>query len=387
MRTPILDLVETLIARPSVTPDDQGCQDLIMQRLQPLGFKATRIEGGGVTNLWARRGECAPLVVFAGHTDVVPTGPLQKWNSDPFVPIRKDGLLFGRGASDMKSSIAAFVTAIEDFIEQHPNHGGSIALLITSDEEGPATDGTIKVCQHLQAVSEIPDYCIVGEPTSVKQLGDTIKNGRRGSLSGKLSIKGKQGHIAYPHLADNPIHRSAPAITALVQEVWDEGNAYFPATSFQVSNIHAGTGAGNIIPGEAIVDFNFRFCTESTPETLKTRVHGILDTFGFDYQIDWTLSGLPFLTPKGQLSDALAHAILAETGLQTELSTTGGTSDGRFIAQICPEVVEFGPTNATIHQVNENVEIAQLEPLKNIYRRVLENLLIDAHGMSNRSAP
>lgn len=375
MTTAVLDLVKSLIERPSVTPDDAGCQALLMERLAAINFKATTIEAGGVTNLWARRGTSAPLVVFAGHTDVVPTGPLERWDSNPFEPTQRDGFLYGRGASDMKSSIAAFVVAVQEFVDQNPDHPGSIALLITSDEEGPAIDGTIKVCEYLKSNNETPDLCIVGEPTSVSHLGDTIKNGRRGSLSGRLTVKGKQGHIAYPHLADNPIHRVAPALNALVSEVWDQGNEYFPATSFQVSNVHAGTGASNIIPGEMIIDFNFRFCTESTPEQLKSRVAHILDQHDVTYELTWNLSGLPFLTPKGSLSDALTQAIEVETGVKTELSTTGGTSDGRFIAQICPQVVEFGPVNATIHQVNENIEIAQLEPLKNIYRRTLENLL------------
>lgn len=375
MTTAVLDLVKSLIERPSVTPDDAGCQALLMEHLAAVDFRPTIIEAGGVTNLWARRGTSTPLVVFAGHTDVVPTGPLERWVSDPFQPTQRDGFLYGRGASDMKSSIAAFVVAVLEFVDENPDHPGSIALLITSDEEGPAIDGTIKVCEYLKSNNEAPDLCIVGEPTSVSRLGDTIKNGRRGSLSGRLTVKGKQGHIAYPHLADNPIHRVAPALNALVSEIWDQGNEYFPATSFQISNVHAGTGASNIIPGEMVIDFNFRFCTESTPDQLKSRVAHILDQHGVTYDLTWNLSGLPFLTPKGSLSDALTQAIEAETGVRTELSTTGGTSDGRFIAQICPQVVEFGPVNATIHQVNENIEIAQLEPLKNIYRRTLENLL------------
>ena len=376
MSSPVLELTERLIALPSVTPDDQGCQQLIVDRLAKLGFESITIADNGVTNLWARRGSASPIVTFAGHTDVVPTGPLDRWDSDPFKPTHRDGRLYGRGAADMKSSIASFVVAIEEFVEQHPDHPGSIALLITSDEEGPATHGTVKVCDYLKSVNQSPDYCIVGEPTSVNRLGDTIKNGRRGSLSGKLTVKGKQGHIAYPHLADNPIHRLAPALTELVQMNWDHGNEYFPATSFQVSNIHAGTGASNIIPGEVIIDFNFRFCTESTPDSLKERVHAVLNKHGVAYEIAWTLSGHPFLTPRGELSKALSSAIKAETGVITELSTTGGTSDGRFIAQICPQVIEFGPVNATIHQVNENIEVEQIEPLKNIYRRTLEELLL-----------
>jgi len=376
MDTPVLELTKNLIERPSVTPDDQGCQQLIIDRLTPLGFEAHVIAQGGVTNLWIRRGHAAPLVVFAGHTDVVPTGPLDRWQSDPFVPTLKDGHLYGRGASDMKSSIAAFVVGIEEFVRDHPDHIGSIALLITSDEEGPAIDGTVKVCEYLKQVGQTLDFCVVGEPTSVSAFGDTIKNGRRGSMSGKLTVKGKQGHIAYPHMAINPIHRATPALNDLINELWDEGNDYFPATSFQISNIHAGTGAGNVIPGDITIDFNFRFCTESTPETLQTRTAAILKRHELDYQLDWTVSGLPFLTPKGELSQALSAAIEQTTGKAPSLSTTGGTSDGRFIAQICPQVIEFGPTNATIHQVNENIEVAQLEPLKDVYRRTLEQLLV-----------
>jgi succinyl-diaminopimelate desuccinylase len=370
-----LDLVKKLIERSSVTPEDKGCQLMIMQALEPLGFKAEFFEEGGVTNLWARRGNQAPLVVFAGHTDVVPTGPLDKWNTDPFVPTIKGDRLYGRGAADMKTSIAAFINATHEFVAAHPNHAGSIALLITSDEEGPAVHGTVKVCEALKARSEIPDFCIVGEPTSSAALGDTIKNGRRGSMSGKLRVKGKQGHIAYPHLARNPIHEATPALQSLISETWDHGNEYFPATSFQVSNIHGGAGASNIIPGELVIDFNIRFCTECTPEGIKTRVKQILDSHALTYELDWTVSGLPFLTPKGKLSQALCDAIHAETGVTAELSTTGGTSDGRFIAQICPQVIEFGPTNATIHQVNENIPVSEIEPLKNIYRRTLTSLL------------
>lgn len=375
MNNSVLQLAKELIARPSVTPEDQGCQRLIAERLEPLGFESKVIAEGGVSNLWVRRGKSRPLVVFAGHTDVVPPGPRERWKTDPFVPTEAEGYLFGRGASDMKSSIAAFVVGIEEFVKTNPDHSGSIALLITSDEEGPAVHGTVKVCEYLQATGQTPDFCVVGEPTSVAALGDTIKNGRRGSLSGKLTVKGKQGHIAYPHMAVNPIHRAAPAINDLIKETWDNGNEYFPATSFQISNIHAGTGVGNVIPGDIVIDFNFRFCTESTPESLKTRVQSVLERHELDYQLEWNLSGLPFLTPKGELSAALSKSIQAATGKTAELSTTGGTSDGRFIAQICPQVVEFGPTNATIHQVNESIEIAQLEPLKNIYRQTLEQLL------------
>jgi succinyl-diaminopimelate desuccinylase len=371
----VLHRVKQLIERHSVTPEDDGCQAMLMEALAPLGFTGETFERGGTKNLWARRGSSAPLVVFAGHTDVVPTGPLARWNTDPFVPTIKDGKLFGRGAADMKSSIAAFVTAAEEFVMAHPDHKGSIAFLITSDEEGPATDGTVIVCEALKARGETPDFCIVGEPTSVDTLGDTIKNGRRGSMSGKLTIKGKQGHIAYPHLARNPIHEAAPAVQSLVNENWDNGNEYFPATSFQVSNIHGGTGASNIIPGDVVIDFNFRFSTESTVESLQSRVQSLLDAHQLTYDIEWSVSGQPFLTPKGELSQALSDAIKAETGHVTTLSTTGGTSDGRFIAQICPQVVEFGPINASIHQVNENIAVNELEPLKNIYRRTLEHLL------------
>lgn len=371
-----LELTRSLIALDSVTPADKGCQTTLKSYLQPLGFQCETLQSGDVTNLWARRGTTAPLVVFAGHTDVVPTGPREAWHSDPFVPTERDGKLYGRGAADMKSSIAAFVVACEEFIAAHPDHPGSIAFLITSDEEGPATDGTVVVCRALQARGEQLDYCIVGEPTSSDKLGDTIKNGRRGTMSGKLKVKGIQGHIAYPQLARNPIHQATPALAALTNETWDKGNDYYLPTSFQISNIHGGTGASNVIPGEVVIDFNFRFCTESTAEDLQQRVQAILDSHQLDYDLTWTIGGQPFLTPKGNLSDALSAAILAETGIQTELSTTGGTSDGRFIAQICPQVVEFGPPNASIHKIDEHIALADLEPLKNIYRRSLENLLL-----------
>jgi len=386
-----LELTEALISRRSVTPDDGGCQALLIERLAPLGFDCETIESGPadfrVTNLWALRrgrgsgqGGRGKRLMFAGHTDVVPTGPLAQWQSDPFVPTHRDGKLYGRGAADMKTSIAAMVVAIEEFVAAHGEHCGGIALLITSDEEGPALDGTVKVCEllkeRLAQRGERIDYCIVGEPTSLSTLGDMIKNGRRGSLSGKLTVHGVQGHIAYPHLADNPIHRAAPALAALGAVEWDRGNRYFPATSWQMSNIHGGTGAGNVIPGEVVVDFNFRFSTESTPESLKSRVQAVLDAHGLRYDLAWTLGGEPFLTPIGELSDAIGAAILAETGVHTELSTTGGTSDGRFIAKICPQVVEFGPLNASIHKIDENVEVASLDPLKNIYRRTLEGLLL-----------
>jgi succinyl-diaminopimelate desuccinylase len=377
-----LHLAEQLIACRSVTPDDGGCQQIIRERLVPLGFGFETIVSGPddfrVTNLWAlRRGTDAqaPLLAFAGHTDVVPTGPLDQWASDPFVPTHRGGRLYGRGAADMKSSLAAMVVATEEFVAAHPAHRGSVAFLLTSDEEGPADDGTVKVCEWLQSQRIQLDACIVGEPTSVERLGDMLKNGRRGSLSGKLKVKGVQGHIAYPHLAKNPIHAAAPALAELVAIEWDGGNRYFPPTSWQVSNVHAGTGASNVIPGEMVVDFNFRFSTESTPEQLKQRVHAVLDRHGLDYTLDWTLGGEPFLTPVGSLSEALVGAIREETGIDTELSTTGGTSDGRFIAKICPQVIEFGPLNASIHKIDEWVEVASLDPLKNIYRRTLQALL------------
>lgn len=368
-------LAATLIARPSVTPDDAGCQALIAQRLRPLGFTCESLPSGPVSNLWARRGTTAPLLVFAGHTDVVPTGPEADWPSPPFVPTETGGMLVGRGAADMKTSIAAFIVAAEEFIAAHPDHPGSIALLLTSDEEGPATDGTVHVCRVLDARNEHPDYCIVGEPTSVQALGDTIKNGRRGSMSARITVRGVQGHVAYPHLARNPIHELAPALAELTATCWDEGNEYFPPTTFQVSNLHAGTGAGNVIPGTATIDCNFRFSTASTPEGLQARTTALLDRHGLDYEIAWTIGGLPFLTPQGTLCSALQAAIAQETGLQAALSTTGGTSDGRFIARICPQVVEFGPLNQTIHQTGERIPLDSLAPLKNIYRRTLETLL------------
>ena len=375
MTTPTLDLTRALIARPSVTPEDAGCLDLIAARLTPLGFVCERIDGGGVSNLWARRGTTAPLVVFAGHTDVVPTGPVEAWASNPFEPTERDGMLFGRGAADMKSSLAAFVTAIEAFVAAHPQHAGSIALLLTSDEEGDATHGTTLVVETLKARGETLDYCIVGEPTSTATLGDTIKNGRRGSLSGKLTVKGVQGHIAYPQLAKNPIHLAAPALAELAAEVWDEGNEYFPPTSWQMSNIKAGTGATNVIPGTLEVMFNFRFATVHTADDLKARVHAVLDRHGLDYDLAWTLGGKPFLTPRGGLVAALEGAIRDTLAITPELSTTGGTSDGRFIAEICPQVAEFGPVNATIHKLNECIAVDAIEPLSAIYRRTLENLL------------
>jgi succinyl-diaminopimelate desuccinylase len=377
MNCPVRSLAESLIRLRSVTPDDAGCQTLIADRLRAIGFDCEPMRFGEVDNLWAvRRGaRPGPTLVFAGHTDVVPAGPRQWWHSDPFEPTEREGVLYGRGAADMKSSIAGFVVAIEEFVATRPDHCGAIAVLLTSDEEGPALDGTVKVIDTLRARGESLDYCIVGEPTSVRVIGDMIKNGRRGSLTGKLVVQGIQGHVAYPHLARNPVHELSPALAALVAERWDEGNDYFPPTTWQVSNIHAGTGVGNVIPGEVTVDFNFRFSTASTVEGLKSRVHAVLDAHALQYKLDWTIGGLPFLTPKGALSQALTDAIQAEAGVQTELSTTGGTSDGRFISSLCREVIEFGPPNASIHKTNENIELGWLQPMKNIYRRTIASLL------------
>ena len=376
-----LRLLEALIARPSVTPDDAGCQALLAERLRPLGFDCETLvfgpDTGRVNNLWAvhRSSRPGPTVVLAGHTDVVPTGPLAAWASDPFVPSHRGGKLYGRGAADMKTSIAAMTVAADEFVRQHPGHAGTVALLLTSDEEGPSVDGTARVVQALQARGERLDCCIVGEPTSVDRLGDMIKNGRRGSLSAKLTVIGVQGHVAYPQLARNPIHQLAPALAELAAMAWDAGNDHFPPTTWQVSNIHGGTGVGNVIPGEVVVDFNFRFSTESTPAQLQTRVLDVLARHGVQHRIHWTLGGSPFLTRPGSLSAALTAAIHAETGAAAVLSTTGGTSDGRFIAQVCEQVVEFGPINASIHKIDEHVLVADIEPLKNIYRRTLEALL------------
>ena len=374
-----LHLTEQLIARRSVTPDDAGCQDLLAARLAPLGFACETIASGPdhfrVTNLWAKRpGRNGRTLVFAGHTDVVPTGPLEQWTSDPFVPSHRDGKLYGRGAADMKTSIAAFTVAVEEFLATHPDPAIGLAFLITSDEEGPSVDGTVVVCRELEQRGERLDWCIVGEPTSVENLGDMIKNGRRGSLTGKLTVKGVQGHIAYPQLARNPIHLALPALDELARTEWDRGNEFFPPTSWQISNIHGGTGAGNIIPGTVVVDFNFRFASVSTAEALQQRVHAILDRHGLDYELAWTVGGQPFLTTPGELVGAVQAAIREQTGLETELSTTGGTSDGRFISRICPQVIEFGPVNASIHKIDEHVRVADLEPLKDIYRGVLEHL-------------
>src|SRR3954469_10563323 len=371
----VVDLARQLIARNSVTPADAGCIDLLSARLTPLGFNCEKISRGGVDNLYARRGTASPVVCFAGHTDVVPTGPLEQWHSDPFTPTIKDGVLYGRGASDMKSSLAAFVVAIEQFVHEHPDHPGSLAVLFTSDEEGPAVDGTVRVCEALKARGEKLDYCIVGEPTAVTKLGDMIKNGRRGSLSGMLTVKGVQGHVAYPEQVKNPIHLVAAAIAEMAQTQWDNGNEYFPPTSWQISNFNSGTGANNVVPGEAHVKFNFRFATASTLESLQTRVHGILDKHGVPYDLTWRYDGRPFLTPKGGLVAAVSKAIKTVTGLTTQLSTTGGTSDGRFLADICKEVVECGPTNATIHKINECIKVDELDKLPDIYFHTLENLL------------
>ena len=409
-----LHLTEQLISRPSVTPLDGDCQKIIAERLTPLGFVCETVESGPadfrVVNLWAKRASTyfkstnqplagvsitsaatdnvansnvaskllAKLLVFAGHTDVVPTGPLDQWTSDPFTPSHRDGKLYGRGASDMKTSIAAFVVAVEEFLTANPNPALSLAFLLTSDEEGPSVDGTVIMCQWLTERGEKLDYCIVGEPTSVERTGDMIKNGRRGTMSGKLTVKGVQGLIAYPHLAANPIHKIAPALSQLVAVQWDAGNDYFPATTWQISNLHSGTGASNVIPGHAVIDFNFRFSTESTPESLQKRLVDVLVATGLqsetDFDLQWTIGGLPFLTRPGDLVHAVQDAIRAETGLETQLSTTGGTSDGRFISKICEQVIECGPPNATIHKIDEHIVVADIEPIKNIYRRTLENL-------------
>ena len=375
MTSATFELARELISRVSITPNDGGCQALLAQRLARLGFTIEHLRYGDVDNLWARRGSTKPLVCFAGHTDVVPTGPLDQWHSDPFQPTVRDGVLYGRGAADMKSSIAAFVTAIEGFLEQHPDHPGSIALLITSDEEGVAVNGTVKVVEALRARGETMDYCIIGEPSSVAVLGDTMKNGRRGSLSGDLLVRGVQGHIAYPHLSRNPIHQFAPALAELSAARWDDGNEYFPPTTWQVSNITAGTGATNVIPGELRVLFNFRFSTASSEESLKSRVHEVLDRHGLDYGMTWWLSGRPFLTPKGKLVESLSRAVKNVTGRTPELSTSGGTSDGRFIADVCREVVELGPINASIHKLDEHIVLADLDALSRIYQFTLADIL------------
>ncbi|NBT77421.1 MAG: succinyl-diaminopimelate desuccinylase [Betaproteobacteria bacterium] len=373
----VRQLTEALISKRSVTPEDAGCQDLIRRRLDALGFRCETLAANGTTNLWAERdgGRPGPLFVFAGHTDVVPPGQLEAWGSDPFVPTERNGRLYGRGAADMKTSLAAFVVATEDFVATRSEYQGCLAFLLTSDEEGPATDGTVQIVNRFEQQSRRIDFCVVGEPTSSERLGDMIKNGRRGSLSGRLTVKGIQGHIAYPHQADNPIHRFAPALAELAAFHWDAGNAFFPPTSWQVSNLNSGTGATNVIPGELQALFNFRFSTESTVDALKNRVHEVLDRHQLSYAIEWSLSGHPFLTEPGTLSAALSDAIHAECGLRPILSTTGGTSDGRFIARICSQVIEFGPPNASIHKIDENVQLDEMAPLAGIYRRVLETLL------------
>ena len=375
MTDPTLALVRQIIACPSVTPDDAGCMEIIAERLRPLGFSCEFINRNGVTNLWARRGTSKPLFVFAGHTDVVPTGPLDKWTSPPFAPEIRDGMLYGRGAADMKSSLAAMLTATEAFVAANPDHAGSIAFLLTSDEEGDANDGTIAVVEALKARGESLDFCIIGEPTSVDTLGDMIKNGRRGSLSGKLTVKGIQCHIAYPHLGKNPIHLAAPAIAELGDTEWDQGNEYFPPTTWQISNIHGGTGATNVVPGSVEIKFNFRFSTASTVDGLKQRLTAILDKHDLEYEIDWTLGARPFLTGRGPLAAAASTAIHEICGIETELSTTGGTSDGRFIADICAQLLEIGPVNATSHKIDESVDITALPKLSAIYTRILEQLL------------
>lgn len=378
MSSATLELAQQLIRLRSITPEDAGCQDLVAQRLKPLGFALESVRCGEVTNLWARRGQAKPVVCFAGHTDVVPTGPLDQWLSDPFAPSLREGKLYGRGAADMKSSIAAFVCAAEEFVAAQPQHPGSIALLLTSDEEGVAEDGTVRVVEKLKARGELLDYCIVGEPTAVAKLGDTIKNGRRGSLSGTLIVKGVQGHIAYPHLVKNPVHLAAPALAELVVTEWDRGDDFFPPTSWQISNIHGGTGATNVTPNSLEVQFNFRYSTASTVESLQRRLLDILDQHGLDYALDWLHGAAPFLTPEGELVGAVRGAVRAVTGIEPELSTSGGTSDGRFLIDICPQVLELGPVNASIHKLNEHIELDALDALKSIYRQVIERLLLPA---------
>jgi succinyl-diaminopimelate desuccinylase len=367
-----------LIRRPSVTPEDAGCQTLMIEHLSELGFSCTELQHGAVSNFWAERGAQGPLLVFAGHTDVVPTGPIDQWDSPPFEPTVRNGVLFGRGSADMKGSLAAMLVACEEFVAEHPNHPGRIGFLITSDEEGPAVDGTVKVLEYLRQKGESINWCVVGEPSSSAVLGDVIKNGRRGSLGAVLTVRGVQGHIAYPHLADNPIHSLLPALHALTSEVWDAGNEFFPPTSLQVSNIHGGTGANNVIPGEVQIVFNFRFSTEVTDEELRARTDAILGQHDIDYTIDWQLSGLPFLTPAGELVDASVASIVEVTGHAPELSTAGGTSDGRFIAQTGAQVVEVGPINATIHKLNEEVLAADLPRLAAIYKGILTRLLLQS---------
>ena len=376
MSSPTLELAIELLKQPSVTPEDADCQQIICRRLQPLGFDCETLPFGEVTNLWARRGDSGPVFAFAGHTDVVPTGPLEDWDSPPFEPQIRDGMLYARGAADMKSSIACFIVACEEFLAEHPDHRGSIAFLITSDEEGPARNGTVKVVETLQARGEKIDWCLVGEPSSTEVLGDVVKNGRRGSLGARLIIEGVQGHVAYPHLADNPVHRATPFLAELVAVEWDAGNEFFPPTTLQISNIHAGTGATNVIPGELVIDFNLRFSTVQTPEGLQQQIEAMLKKHGLAYRIDWNLSGLPFLTETGPLLEAARRAIRDVQGIETEMSTAGGTSDGRFIAPTGTQVLELGPVNESIHKINEHVRVADLEALTRIYRKMLENLLL-----------
>ena len=371
-----LELAKQIIACHSVTPEDGGCMEIIGARLAPLGFTLEYINRNGVTNLWARRGAQAPLFVFAGHTDVVPTGPLDKWTSPPFAPEIRDGMLYGRGTADMKSSLAASVTAVEAFLAAHPDFSGSLGFLLTSDEEGDATDGTVAVVEVLKARGESIDFCIIGEPTSVDTLGDMIKNGRRGSLSGVLTVKGIQCHIAYPEKGRNPIHEAAPALAELAATEWDEGNEYYQPTSWQISNIHGGTGATNVVPGSVEIKFNFRFSTASTPEGLQSRLCAVLDKHKLDYDIKWTLGARPFLTGRGPLADAATAAIREVCGIETELSTTGGTSDGRFIADICKQMLEIGPVNATSHKIDECITVDSFPKLSAIYGRILEQLLV-----------
>ena len=370
-----LELARELIARKSITPEDGGCQDLLAARLSKAGFRCEPMKFGDVANLWARRGGSSPVVCFAGHTDVVPTGPLSEWHSDPFVPTIRDGKLYGRGAADMKSSIAAFVVATEAFVQERPKHSGSIAFLLTSDEEGPAIDGTVRVVDALKRRDEGIDYCIVGEPSSVDRLGDTLKNGRRGSLSGRLTVRGVQGHVAYPHLVKNPIHLAAPALAELAIAKWDKGNEAFPPTSFQISNIHSGTGALNVVPGSVEVDFNFRFSTESSEASLQQRVEAILRKHKLEYSLSWVLGAKPFLSKRGRLAQVATAAAKTHTGCSAELATTGGTSDARFIIDVCPEVIEIGPVNESIHKLNEHIRLEELEILPRIYLDVLRQLL------------
>ena len=374
-RSATLELTEQLIRRPSVSPEDQGCLQIIAARLEALGFNVEWLNFGPVENIWARHGSSGPLLCFAGHTDVVPTGPREEWATDPFEPSVKDGLLYGRGAADMKSGLAAMITATERFIAKYPDHKGTLAFLLTSDEEGPSIDGTRRVMEVLEARNEKIDWCVVGEPTSTDALGDTIKIGRRGSLSGKLTVHGIQGHVAYPHLADNPVHSVAPALAELAARTWDKGNEFFQPTTFQISNVNAGTGAPNVIPGELKARFNIRFSTEQTVEKLQQTITGILDRHKVNYTLEWFVSGLPFFTAPGILSEAVRQAVLEHTGRTPEMSTTGGTSDGRFIAPTGAQVVELGVLNATIHKVNECVRIADIDTLSSTYERVMELLL------------